>query len=95
MFSRWRALEKGAEEITVLLEDHKGRIWCGTIAGLYQVERNKGEWRFHFVDLGLSRKNCDSWLIGLPSFAVVWMACEDQPQINEYDAYSADKLGSF
>lgn len=63
MFSSWRAAEKGAEEITVLLEDSKGRIWCGTVAGLYQVERNGEEWRFRFVDLGLRRENYDSWLI--------------------------------
>ena len=63
MFSNWRAPEKAAEEITVLLEDSKGRIWCGTIAGLYQLERNGAEWSFHFVDLGLKRENYDSWLI--------------------------------
>ena len=63
MFSNWRAPEQGAEEITTLLEDHEGRIWCGTVAGLYQVERNQGELRFHFVDLGLKRENYDSWLI--------------------------------
>ena len=62
-FSNWRAPEQGAEEITTLLEDHEGRIWCGTVAGLYQVERNQGELRFHFVDLGLRRENYDSWLI--------------------------------
>jgi len=63
MFSSWRAPENGAEEITVLFEDHKGRIWCGTIAGLYQINRNREEWRFQFVDLGLRRDNYDSWLI--------------------------------
>jgi ligand-binding sensor domain-containing protein len=63
MFSSWRAPERGAEDINVLLEDHKGKIGCGTVAGLYQVERENGEWRFHFVDLGLRRENYDSWLI--------------------------------
>ncbi|HEU5240286.1 MAG TPA: two-component regulator propeller domain-containing protein, partial [Pyrinomonadaceae bacterium] len=63
MFSSWRAPDPGAEEITTLLEDHEGRIWLGTIAGLYLAEKNQGEWRFHFVDLGLRRENYDSWLI--------------------------------
>jgi ligand-binding sensor domain-containing protein/two-component sensor histidine kinase len=62
-FSIWRPSEPGAEEINVLLEDHESGIWCGTIAGLYKIEKTRGEWRFHFVDLRLRRENYDSWLV--------------------------------
>jgi ligand-binding sensor domain-containing protein len=55
--------EPGGEQINVLLEDREGGIWCGTIAGLYKIERTSGEWRFHLVDLGLRKENYDSWLV--------------------------------
>jgi len=63
MFRTWIPAEPGAEVISVLLEDHRGTIWCGTDSGLYQVEKTQSEWRFHFVDLGLPRVNFDSWLV--------------------------------
>jgi ligand-binding sensor domain-containing protein len=62
-FSSWRSADRGGEAINVLLEDHRGGIWCGTNAGLYALEKNTGEWHFRFVDLGLRRENFDSWLI--------------------------------
>jgi ligand-binding sensor domain-containing protein/two-component sensor histidine kinase len=62
-FTSWRPSQQGAEEINVLLEDGQGGIWCGTIAGLYKLDRTNGECRFQFVDLGLRRENYDSWIV--------------------------------
>src|SRR5215831_7056276 len=63
MFAVWRPAEPGAQSINALLEDRAGQIWCATYVGLYRLERTNGEWRFHFVDLGLPLVNPDSWVV--------------------------------
>jgi ligand-binding sensor domain-containing protein len=63
LFTSWRPAEAGAQTINELLEDSKGRIWCGTNGGLYTVEKSNGGLQFHIVELGLKRENFDSWLI--------------------------------
>ena len=38
-----------SRNVTVLLEDRSGTIWCGTTKGLYRVEQKNGEVAFHLV----------------------------------------------
>ena len=62
-FSTWRPDDPDAKAINELIQDHAGRIWCGTNAGLYRIDTTDGGLSFHFVDLGLARENFDSWLV--------------------------------
>lgn len=51
-FSIYRPSEDvQARHLTVLCEDHMGTIWCGTNAGLYRLDRIKGQWVFSFVNV--------------------------------------------
>ena len=37
----------------LLFEDQSGRVWCGTVGGLYRLEQVRGRWKFHFIELGM------------------------------------------
>jgi ligand-binding sensor domain-containing protein/two-component sensor histidine kinase len=42
-----------SREVTSLLQDHAGTIWCGTAGGLYRLEQQDGQAMFQFVELGM------------------------------------------
>jgi len=42
-----------SKEVTSLLQDHSGAIWCGTAAGLYRLEQPDGQVGFRFIELGM------------------------------------------
>jgi ligand-binding sensor domain-containing protein/two-component sensor histidine kinase len=46
--------DAGSRNVTTLLEDSAGVVWCGTGRGLYRLEQQGSEVRFHKVDLGLT-----------------------------------------
>ncbi|HEY3027399.1 MAG TPA: two-component regulator propeller domain-containing protein [Pyrinomonadaceae bacterium] len=45
--------DRQAKAATVLLEDHNGTIWCGTLKGLYRLERNADRFALLPVDIGV------------------------------------------
>jgi len=45
--------DRRAKAISVLLEDHNGTIWCGTLKGLYRLERNDTHPALRPVDIGI------------------------------------------
>jgi signal transduction histidine kinase len=45
--------DRRARAITVVLEDRNGTIWCGTLKGLYQLERSNGRIALQSVDVGI------------------------------------------
>jgi ligand-binding sensor domain-containing protein/signal transduction histidine kinase len=47
-----------ASRLNVLLEDRLGRIWCGTSAGMFRLERRPGqtEPQLRSIDLGLAKE---------------------------------------
>jgi ligand-binding sensor domain-containing protein/two-component sensor histidine kinase len=42
-----------SKEVTSLLQDHAGAIWCGTAKGLYRLEQPAEQVRFQFIELGM------------------------------------------
>ena len=42
-----------SKEITSLLQDHAGALWCGTARGLYGLEQVDGQVAFRFTELGM------------------------------------------
>ncbi|HEV8482182.1 MAG TPA: two-component regulator propeller domain-containing protein, partial [Blastocatellia bacterium] len=44
-------------EVSVLFEDHAGRVWLGTPAGLFRLEASGDGVQFHFVDLGMPARS--------------------------------------
>lgn len=54
MFSVYQPGEdQKSKQVTALVEDHSGVLWCGTARGLYRVERNDERIEFRFIDLGM------------------------------------------
>src|SRR3989440_1571432 len=45
--------DRQAKAAAVLLEDHNGTIWCGTLKGLYRLERNGDRFALLPVDIGI------------------------------------------
>jgi signal transduction histidine kinase/ligand-binding sensor domain-containing protein len=45
--------EAGSRNVTKLVQDSAGTIWCGTTRGLYRVEQQNEEVMFHLVHVGL------------------------------------------
>src|SRR5262249_20603809 len=45
--------DRYARVVTVLLEDHKGAIWCGTYNGLYLLERSTTNFTLREIQIGL------------------------------------------
>jgi ligand-binding sensor domain-containing protein/two-component sensor histidine kinase len=45
--------DRRARAITTLFEDHKGTIWCGTLKGLYRLDRIDGGPVLTLVDIGI------------------------------------------
>jgi signal transduction histidine kinase/ligand-binding sensor domain-containing protein len=45
-----------ARAVTVLLQDHDGTIWCGTMKGLYRLERATNGLALRPVDLGMPKE---------------------------------------
>ena len=54
-----------ASYMNVLLEDHQGRIWCGTDAGLFRLERGtaQGERLLRGIDLGMPNGGWDDRVV--------------------------------
>jgi ligand-binding sensor domain-containing protein/two-component sensor histidine kinase len=49
--------DAASREVTSLLQDRAGVIWCGTARGLYRAEQRGGRLVFEFIDLGLPGHN--------------------------------------
>ncbi len=45
--------DRRAKAITVLLEDRSGTIWCGTLKGLYKLERTNDRFALRPVEIGI------------------------------------------
>lgn len=45
--------DPGSREVTSLLQDHAGVIWCGTARGLYRMEQEGPIVTFRFIELGM------------------------------------------
>lgn len=53
-FTVYRPVENGAARaVRRLYEDRAGRVWVGTVDGLYRLEQTGDQVRFHFVELGM------------------------------------------
>jgi ligand-binding sensor domain-containing protein/signal transduction histidine kinase len=59
MFVVYIPQEKSARPINVLFEDHSSKIWCGTNAGLYELQQVNGRWQLRFENLGLPAQVSD------------------------------------
>lgn len=55
MFVAFRLEDKSAKSISVLFEDTRGVLWCGTDDGLYWFEERDGKGIFHPVDFPKER----------------------------------------
>src|SRR5215472_14228811 len=54
----------GLDVATVLFQDRKGEIWCGTPTGLYQIEGvETSQPKFQFVDLGMPKSTSDDRVV--------------------------------
>ena len=42
-----------SNQVTSLLQDRAGVIWCGTARGLYRLEQRDGQVEFRFIELGM------------------------------------------
>ena len=42
-----------SKQVTSLLQDRAGVIWCGTARGLYRLEQRYGQVEFRFIELGM------------------------------------------
>ena len=45
--------DPGSSNVTHLLQDTAGAIWCGTAKGLYRIEQQSGQVVFHLVHVGM------------------------------------------
>src|SRR5262249_32448372 len=46
--------DRRARYITTLLQDHDGRIWCGTYKGLFRLDSADGRFALAPVDIGMA-----------------------------------------
>ncbi len=46
-----------SKEVTSLLQDHTGAVWCGTEGGLYRMVEQNGRVEFWFVELGMPNEH--------------------------------------
>lgn len=59
MFVTYSPEGNASRYITVLFEDAQGKLWCGTLDGLYWFEERDGRGVFHHVDLPKERPNSE------------------------------------
>ncbi|MGH9944489.1 MAG: two-component regulator propeller domain-containing protein, partial [Pyrinomonadaceae bacterium] len=52
-----------AKNVTTLLKDRAGNIWCGTYDGLYRMEKIDGRWHSRFVEIGLPNDSLESRVV--------------------------------
>jgi ligand-binding sensor domain-containing protein/two-component sensor histidine kinase len=51
------ASDSRSRNVTCLLEDRQGSVWCGTTGGLYRLARQNGQLSFRLIDLGMPADN--------------------------------------
>ena len=54
MFTDYFPSDARSRNVTTLLQDRTGAIWCGTAKGLYQLSNQNGELSFRYIELGMS-----------------------------------------
>ncbi|HWN97714.1 MAG TPA: two-component regulator propeller domain-containing protein, partial [Blastocatellia bacterium] len=59
MFTTYLAEAESGRQITGLLEDQAGTIWCGTGVGLYRLEQTGSHPTIHAVDIGMTNESMD------------------------------------
>jgi len=62
-FTSFRPADPKARATYALATDGGGGLWAGTQGGLYHLEELAGQWRLHFVDIGMPNRNWDDTAI--------------------------------
>src|SRR5437667_12654780 len=55
--------DRRARAITALFEDRSGTLWCGTMKGLYRLDRANGHFMLRPVDVGIRNEYPEQALI--------------------------------
>lgn len=69
--------DRRARAITVLLEDRSGSIFCGTLKGLFKLERGDSQFELRAVDLGIPKEYLEQSDISdllIDKYGSLWIA---------------------
>lgn len=75
MFTSFEPGDAGSRNVTSLLQDSRGVIWCGTSKGLYRLSNQDGKLSFSHIELGMPNEP-ESEIVGAiieDSRAALWI----------------------